>query len=473
MIPHPMYSVGYAWMYGAALLSNSFVVFGLALFSHMMQMLFLMFVETPHIEKIYGAPPNLADKSRSNIMLFRHFDIFRASDLSLALVAALTVGVFALAVEWDPLHKTCGGTGRGAPCLTETSWISDDQLHDPRKSVCTLHAWHEWYCATRVETDAERGETHLAEWGHCSCGSFGMYAVVGHFVLWRLLKTCISGYVLHRQDKSKWWTLRFCKGADGEEERNRRRLRAFESWKQLSNLLSTMSGIAFTIAAWYLYEPLDASTAGNTYAWTAAEVFCVLAGIMLLWLNHWSNCEVESAIGEYGWFFGDFFFDTMPEEIAGVPGGELTFSGIYRYVNNPDALFGFAGFYGIALLCHSWTLAFLAAFSQLMNFVFIYAIEIPHSKRVHKARYRKRNPTMRRVHEKAKQIRDRAESAAESIERRVREKAKQIRDRADSAAEDIVSTIVGGTRQRRSHRQRSPTPTPRRRSRRRRSKSRG
>ena len=69
---------------------------------------------------------------------------------------------------------------------------------------------------------------------------------------------------------------------------------------------------------------------------------------MLIWLNHWSNCEVEAAIGEYGWFFGDYF-TSNPNDLDQSGLENLSYSGIFKFFNNPDALFGFAGFYGIAI----------------------------------------------------------------------------------------------------------------------------
>ena len=166
MCPHPMYSVGYAWYYGFALISQSYVVFGLALFSHLMQMAFLVFVETPHIEKIYGSPPNLASKSHSNIMLFRNFDIFRSSDLSLALVVCLTVALFVLGVDFKPLSRTCGGTQHnGEPCL-DTPWTYRGNTYNVGKGTCILEDHAEWWCYTRKD---------LSAWGNCSCGHFGMY----------------------------------------------------------------------------------------------------------------------------------------------------------------------------------------------------------------------------------------------------------------------------------------------------------
>jgi phosphatidylethanolamine N-methyltransferase len=81
--PHPMYTVGYGWMYGLSLMTGSSHVAALAFASHFMQIGFLILVEDPHINKLYGSdivstPRSSALSSptkvpKSNVLLFNNF----------------------------------------------------------------------------------------------------------------------------------------------------------------------------------------------------------------------------------------------------------------------------------------------------------------------------------------------------------------------------------------------------------------
>ena len=127
MFPHPMYTVGYAFYYGMTLLSQSYFVLYVSVFAHFAQLFFLAFAENPRtsiarpttsadvasasnlimrcctharmhatdIEKTY--PEMCEDENeerarkeleahyfRSDLIVFKNFNIFRSSDLFMA-----------------------------------------------------------------------------------------------------------------------------------------------------------------------------------------------------------------------------------------------------------------------------------------------------------------------------------------------------------------------------------------------------
>jgi phosphatidylethanolamine N-methyltransferase len=92
VFPHPMYTVGYAWMYGVSMISNSFQVFALTMFCHLMQMVFLAAMEEPHIQRTYGVEfEKNKSTHRENIFIIHNFDPFRASDWMMVIICILFV----------------------------------------------------------------------------------------------------------------------------------------------------------------------------------------------------------------------------------------------------------------------------------------------------------------------------------------------------------------------------------------------
>ncbi|ORZ34465.1 phospholipid methyltransferase-domain-containing protein [Catenaria anguillulae PL171] len=200
---------------------------------------------------------------------------------------------------------------------------------------------------------------------------------VAQSLFWILFHTGVLGAVLHFQSTSKAWTRHFIKyGATNKE--------AFEHWKAIYNLSMAMLYVTFVVAAckWYSI-PSD---------WTVGTVMLrhTLGGLLIL-LHIWTSLAVFEVLGDFGYFFGDFFIDRTE-----LP-TQLFYTGIYRFVNNPEKIMGHAAFWGIALASGSWTLFALALVSHIGNFLFLTLVEEPHMTRLYGAGVRKESGVVKLV----------------------------------------------------------------------------
>ena len=189
---------------------------------------------------------------------------------------------------------------------------------------------------------------------------------VAHCIAWRLFHTFGIGTLLHLQSTRQLWTAHFIKYGFRAQD-------AFQSWKGIYNLSMTMTHVSFSLCALSLYTFPDAAS------WTSGTALLKhTIGAVLIALHLWSSVEVLQVIKEFGWFYGDFFI-SGPD----APPPPPTYTGIYRFVNNPEKIIGHAAFYGQAIMTSSWTMVILAAMAQLCTFAVIRYVEKPHMRRLY------------------------------------------------------------------------------------------
>ncbi|KAI9705575.1 MAG: phosphatidylethanolamine N-methyltransferase [Candelina mexicana] len=324
MAPHPMYSVGYAGYYGISLLAASYNVLFISIIAHAAQFAFLVLVENPHIEKTYNPPParkRLSDPAIQDTELDEAPDS-QANHVNGAPPLASTA-------QPSPVHKLLGLQNLDLYRITDTS-------------VILLQVY---LFVLGVSTPST---------------PFYQALFVTNAAVWRVWYSIGIGYLLDRQSKKKKWTRHFLKYGESTEE-------AWRQWKGIYHLSMTMCYASFIAASWKMYStPTD-------WGYGLVLLKHVLGG-MLIALHSWTAISIYDSLGEFGWFCGDFFFDQAPK---------LTYSGIYRFLNNPERVIGLAGVWGAALITGSTAIFFLALLSHTLTLAFIQFVERPHMQKLY------------------------------------------------------------------------------------------
>lgn len=331
MAPHPMYSVGYAGYYGISLMAASYNVLFISIIAHATQFAFLVYVENPHIEKTYNPPP---PRKREDNPSQSDIDRANASAARREGIEYHHLPEFpspAPAVPKQPIqtHNLMGIGNIDLFRITDLSVI----LLQGYVLLITL-----WTPNTRF---------------------FQAIFVLNAFG-WRIWYTGGLGLILHAQSNKKMWTRHFVKYGESTDE-------AWRQWKGMYHLSMAMCYASFVAAAWKMYSfPPD---------WGYGLVLLKhILGTGLVALQVWTSVSIYESLGEFGWFFGDFFFDQAPK---------LTYSGIYRYLNNPERFIGLAGIWGAVFITRSKAIFFLALFSHLLTLGFIQFVEKPHMQKLY------------------------------------------------------------------------------------------
>lgn len=244
MVPHPMYSVGYIGYYGFALIAKSYTVLVVAIFGHFLQMIFLHYIENPHIDKLYGPSPNEVSWAK----------LSKLKDLQ----------------NFDNLKPLVG--------LSNFNWL---------RALDSMNL-------VMVGTYAVLIPVTLAFAGNSTSPRL-LFFLTLCIKLAELIG--INGMLL-AQSKLKYFTKWFL-------SKDIPVLKSLNNWAVFYNSmlnLSYASLIGMNLYRFFYYGSLDKDVVFSNYFYLR----CFL-GVGLIATQIWVNVSIIDLIGYFGWFFGDFF----------------------------------------------------------------------------------------------------------------------------------------------------------------------
>ncbi|KAJ5811619.1 hypothetical protein N7474_007920 [Penicillium riverlandense] len=327
MAPHPMYSVGYAGYYGISLMAASYKVLFISILAHAAQFAFLVLVENPHIEKTYNPPPPRKRPTDST------------SDLN---IGPDTPTAPSVSDDLSP-NASSSYSAKPPPSVHNLLGLHNLDLYRTTDSSIML---------IQLLVFAVTALTPSTPW-------YQLLFVV-NAMAWRVWYSVGIGYLLTNQSNTKAWTRHFVKYGETPVE-------AWNQWKGTYHLSMIMCYASFIAAVWKMYTvPAD---------WGYGLVlFRHVLGAGLICLQIWTSVSIYDTLGEFGWFYGDFFFDESLK---------LSYDGIYRFLNNPERVLGLAGVWGAVLITSSGAITFLALLSHILSLAFIQFVERPHMQKLY------------------------------------------------------------------------------------------
>ncbi|KAJ1844902.1 phosphatidylethanolamine N-methyltransferase, partial [Coemansia sp. RSA 2703] len=372
MAPHPMYSIGYAGYYGGSMITGSYTIFYASLAAHMLQFLFLSFVENPHIEKTYERPPlavQVIQKSRNRRLSSIHLepeDNVSASSPTSADMPSIAVPAAVASASGNPLSIRERPTSMWHPDLIVFKNFDLFRASDILIVLLLLYS-----IGIPLGFMWITGNKQLVL-------AYSILQCIG----WILFRTLVLGILLRKQSTSQLITRWYIRHGGNSEE-------AFSSWRAVYNTVTIMTYGSFGLVAAAAYHWGDA-------LYSNLVLFHTL-GLLLIAFHIWSSRSVYEVLGDFGWFYGDFFARD-PSMLSLAPADfKLYYTGIYRYLNDPEKVIGQAAFYGLALISRSWAVFALALLLQICNFMFNAYVETPHMRKIYGAQVRRDSGIVRTV----------------------------------------------------------------------------
>ncbi|KAI6046577.1 phospholipid methyltransferase-domain-containing protein [Pisolithus marmoratus] len=216
-----------------------------------------------------------------------------------------------------------------------------------------------------------------------------------YFIFWRTAYNAGLGWVLTKQSKKKWIVREIQRLGWLDETRRpamRRWIRAqlagkmgkdysfddlpleYNAWllfRQLVDVILLNDFLAYCMFAFASFRvPEGLSLPVHVLRW--------IGGISLIVFNVWVKTEAHNVVKDYGWYWGDCFFQR----------GALVFDGVFELAPHPMYSVGYAGYYGLSLIVGSYPVLFVSLTAHAAQFAFLILFENPHIERM----YGKRKP---------------------------------------------------------------------------------
>lgn len=114
----------------------------------------------------------------------------------------------------------------------------------------------------------------------------------------------------------------------------------------------------------------------------------------MMTLQGWAMRSSYRVLGQSGWFYGDFFQRSVASQ---QHGRGLKYTGIYRYLNDPEKSVGQIGLWGLALISNNASVLILALCHTLLDWLLIFWVEEPHLVKLYGPRLRRQSGVMKNL----------------------------------------------------------------------------